>query len=277
MTMRSVVASRIACLVCLLASSSAMARERLVVMVAAAGDAAELGDDLTEVMISRLAESTDRELVGGRDLRRRLSALVADRDLAACLADTACVARIANAVGGQYAVTGIVTAAGETRRFDATLVDVRTGIVEARAARVIAGDVEALIGAVQDVTGQLLEPKVEPKLETKLETKNTDLTSGSAQAKIPALELAPSGSPERPPAGRSISRNLAYGAVALAVVVFSAASVTGIIASGHPPANSTRIEAQRDLEHRETYATTTNELLVGGAVLVAGATVGFLW
>lgn len=54
------------------AAGLAEARERLAVLIVVDGDPV-LADNLTEVVISKVAEGRDRELVGLRELRGRLA------------------------------------------------------------------------------------------------------------------------------------------------------------------------------------------------------------
>jgi hypothetical protein len=259
----------------------ASARERLAVLVVAEGDPG-LSDRLTEVAISGLAERRDRDLVGLRELRRRLAGVVPDDDYAACLARAACVAEVGAAAGAQQVVIGTGRRHEGQFTLDLALADTQTGAILARASRTAAADAAALISAVHDGVDALFA--AEPA------TPAADAAAPAPAAPPITLEAPP---PDRAPAraGLDLTQQgqpspdrrraswaayLGLGATTLAAVSFSAAAVRGGMATGKP-VGATRVEVQADLDRRREYATQANTLLVAGSLLTATAAVAFLW
>jgi hypothetical protein len=264
-------------LLCVMAASrAAAARDRLAVIVVAEGDP-DLGDNLTEAAISSLAERGGHELVGARELRGRLIEIPAAPALETCVFQPTCLARLAAAVDAGRAVTGAVRAdeAGLTMRL--ALVNTATGVRDAEWSRTVSNDVGALVSAVgigvralfaEKGAAQPDPPPPSPRLPSAV-----DPTPTSAAVQ---LDGKPSNAPVAG-ARRSHSRAAYFGsgALALAVIAFSAAAVTGSAAEA-PLLGDTRAEMQSDLEHRERYASTANALLIAGGVLSAAAAVFFV-
>jgi len=125
-------------------SRAASARERLAVAIVAVGDA-ELGDNLTKAAISTLAERGDDELVGTRELRRRLADDPSAPDLETCVVDPACVARIAAAVGARRAVVGEVHRQDGGYLIQLALASSGTGAPENSAARAAPNSASGLV------------------------------------------------------------------------------------------------------------------------------------
>ena len=73
----------------------------------------------------------------------------------------------------------------------------------------------------------------------------------------------------------SVLPYIAYGSAALAVVAFSTAAVTGMLARQHPSGTG-RAEVQEDVQRQKDYAALTNGLLVTGGVLAGVSAVTFI-
>jgi len=265
-------------------ATAAMAAERVAVLIVVDdgddGDAA-IGEALTEVAIARLAEAGDRELVGTREILDRMSRLLTGPELGACLLQPACLAEIGAAAGARRALVGIVHRQGATGSVHLRLIDVRTGTAVAQMSREITADLEHMIAAIQELTGDIEKPVKRPPPPA--------TAAALAPAPLRAPPPAPATAPIRvpvvsPPAAtatatggpRSHVRDITYLAGGLAVVAFSAAAVTGNLATG-APSGANRAEAYSDLQRRQGYATTTNALLIGGAALLVLVGVTFVW
>ena len=235
-------------LLCVMAGSrAASARDRLAVVVVADGDE-ELGDSLTEVAISSLAERGDHELVGARELRVRLAELPAAPKLEACIVQPACLARLAQRRG---------RAARRDRRGSQE----RDGFrARARARRhrqrregrqLVAGGSGgcgvARFGG-RDGVGDLFGAKVSaPNAAVSPATLALDATSPAAGPAALRLDAQPGNADDGDKRGAARAGYLGATALALAVVAFSAAAVTGNAAEA-PLLGGTRAEMQEDLE-----------------------------
>lgn len=250
-------------------SASAMARERLVVLMAAGSDAA-LADDLTEVAIATLAERSDRELVGTRELRGQLADVLPEGGLATCLERVECLARIGVLAAAARAVTGRVHPDGKGHELELALVETRTGEVLGHVSTAVPAGMDPLIAAMRAGVGRLLPLDM---TATHAAPTSVALAARPPEPAGPVSLVAKAPEPVRPHAWVPYAGG---GAAVLAAVAFSGAAVTGTIAR-EDPVGDTRVVAQADLDHRKQYATTANELLIAGAVLSTAAAAAFIW
>jgi hypothetical protein len=250
-------------------TTPATARERLAVLIVADGDPG-LGDDLTEVAIAALAEHRDRELVGTSELRARLTGILPEEGLGACLDRAECLARVGATAGAARAVIGRVQPSGGGHQISLSLTEMATAQTLAHVSNTVSGGMDPLVVAVRAGVNRLLA---------------TDAARASPAPPLPAIAVPTTepaagvslaSKPPEPRHGRGWLPYASGGAAVLAAVAFSAAAVTGTIA-GEEPVGSTRAIAQADLEHRKDYATTANALLVAGAVLSTAAGAALVW
>ena len=122
---------------------------------------AELADNLTEVIIARVAQRGGTEIAGKEEFRARLG-VENERRAQACLDDIACLGRAAVSLGVRRIVAGSIGTRGKQFLFNLNLDNVETGKVENRVFRLVEGGVEDLIRAVQEGTDELFLPRVEP-------------------------------------------------------------------------------------------------------------------
>jgi hypothetical protein len=255
-------------------SGAATGRERLGVLISVDGDRL-LADNLTEVAIARLAEKRRYELVGARELERRLSQAGHREDWGTCLARPACVSRVCAIAEMQRAVVGSVRRIHDTRlegdTFHLELALVRADDTERRSeiARDVPAAVPRLIAAVQDGLDELFSPSA--AVAPVPSATPVPIRSPAAEQSQTLHSLPP-----RPGAGTSPAAYLGYGAGALAAVAFSAAVVTGSLAEA-APMGSTRAEMQQDLERRNDFAAAANGLYVAGALLSTAAIATLVW
>ncbi|HEX6837419.1 MAG TPA: PEGA domain-containing protein [Polyangia bacterium] len=121
----------------------------------------ELADNLTEVLISRLARRGDHEISGKEELKSKLG--VDDRAAADCMSNPGCLGRVGTELGVTRMVVGTLGKRGDDYVYNLNLIDIETGKVENRVFEMVAGGrVQPLIAAVQSTADKLLEPKVEP-------------------------------------------------------------------------------------------------------------------
>jgi len=255
----------------IMGTRTAAARERLAVIVVAGGDP-DLGDNLTEAAISSLAERGEHELVGARELRSRLVEVPSAPPLEDCVVQPTCVARLAAAVDARRALTGVVRQEGAGYAMQLALVNTATGVQEGEWSEVVSSDVGALVSAIATGVRALFAAKVAaPDGPAAPSPRVPSAVDPITRAAPVHLDGRPRDTRDRGARrGRSRAAYVGGGALALAVIAFSAAAVTGNAAEA-PLLGSTRAEMQVDLEHRERYASATNILLVaGGALSVIG-------
>jgi hypothetical protein len=281
-------------------STPAFGRERIAVLILPVneGDRA-LADNLTEVAISKLAEISEFDLVGTRDLRRRLTQTGSGELPIDCLHEVACLARIGIAVGVRRLVSGSVRPDGTRYLVALAINDIELGTVARTFFRAVEGGLDSLITSVQDGVTDLFQLKVAPgrllvesvpegatvlvdeqhRGTTPLRLDPVDPGPHRLRVELhgrfpwkkevqiaPGQNLLVSIKPEDLRSRRTWAPYLAYGTAAAAVLTFAAAGLFGALARVHPMGRS-RAEAQVDLELRADYATITNVLLAGGIAL----------
>jgi hypothetical protein len=281
------------------AARPAHAAEKLAVMVLGTADRdAELADNVTEVIISRVAQHGGFEIAGKEEFRARLG-VESDRRTQVCLDDTACLARAAVSLGVRRIVAGNIGTRGKQYLFSLTLNNVETGKVDARVFRLVEGGVEDLIRAVQEGSDELFKPRVEPgKIQVETDPAGarvsidnaylgvTPLISGTLLAGKhdvrveatnrfpwtsrvevrPGQELQIKLKPDNLPQRRTWPPRVAYGAATLAAVSFAAGGFLGVL-SQLQPNGATRSDAQEDFEQKRNFALAANASFGTGAAL----------
>jgi hypothetical protein len=137
-------------------------KPKLAALILKTGDVdEELADNLTEVLIARIAGRGDHEIAGKEELKSKLG--VDDRSAAACLQDLGCLGRAGTELGVTRLVVGTLGRRGNDYLYNLNLIDIVTGKVESRVFQMVAGGkVDAVIAAVQVTADKLFQPKVEP-------------------------------------------------------------------------------------------------------------------
>ncbi len=163
--MRAVLGGEALCIVALGLAGSAVAkpsRPKLAALILKTGSVdEELADNLTEVLISRLAKRGDHEIAGKEELKTKLG--VDDRAAADCMSNSGCLGRVGTELGVTRMIVGTLGKRGDDYAYNLNLIDIETGKVENRVFELVAGGkVQELIAAVQSTADKLLEPKVEP-------------------------------------------------------------------------------------------------------------------
>jgi hypothetical protein len=294
----------------LLAAAPARAGEKLAVLVIGTSEKdAELADNVTEVIIARVAQAQKIEVAGKEEFRARLG-VENEKRAQDCLADSSCLGRAAVSLGVRRIVTGNVGtgARGKQFLFNLNLNDVQTGRVEARVFRLVEGGVEDLIRALQEANDELFEPRPEPgriNVESspagaRVSIDNaylgvTPLISGTLAAGkhnvrveadrrfpwtskvdvLPGQELQIKLEPDNLPARRGWPSTVAYGSAALAAASFAAGGFLGVL-SQLQPNGATRAEAQQDYEQKRDLATAANISFGTGAALAVVSLVYFI-
>ncbi len=146
----------------LLVAASASAKPKLAALILKSGAVdEELADNLTEVMIARLARRGDYEIAGKEELKTKLG--VDDKAAAECVQNPECLGRAGTELGVTRVVVGTLGRGGADYLYNLNLIDISTGKVENRVFELVAGgNVEPLIAAIQAAADKLFEPKIEP-------------------------------------------------------------------------------------------------------------------
>ncbi|HVR19203.1 MAG TPA: hypothetical protein VMS65_05900 [Polyangiaceae bacterium] len=265
---------------------AALARERVAVYVSAEGDSA-LAENLSEVIIAKLAEKGAYELVGTKELETSARGIptVQKEGLDACIALPTCLAELGGRANLRRALLGSVHLRGYEYEVELRLVRTDTFQTEQRKLERTSFEVASLIGGVQAAVVELMDAAS----RTNAAASNAALVPGLPTLTPTAVAVPPPPPPREapkaaltdvPPAppqeGTSWTTYAGFGTAGLAVVAFSAAAIAGGIAAS-PPGGDTRQERQDDIERREEYATAANVALVAGGILTASAVVFFVW
>jgi hypothetical protein len=277
----------------------ARAGEKLAVLVLATAEKdADLADNLTEVIIARVARQGGFEIAGKEEFRGRLG-VEKERQAQACLDDIACLGRAAVSLGVRRIVAGSVGTRGKQFLFNLNLDNVETGRVETRVFRLVEGGIEDLIRAVQEANDELFRPRAEPgKIQVdsvpagaRVAIDNaylgvTPLISGTllpgkhdvrveADGRFawmsrvdvrPSQELQIKLTPDNLPLRRAWPPYAAYGTAALAVLSIAAGGFLGEL-SQLQPNGDTRQAAQDDLDQKRRFARGANVAFGAGGVL----------
>jgi hypothetical protein len=268
---------------------------------------AELADNLTELIIARIAQRGGAEIAGKEEFRARLG-VENERRAQACLDDIACLGRAAVSMGVRRIVAGSIGTRGKQYLFNLNLDNVESGKVENRVFRLVEGGVEDLIRAVQEGTDELFRPRVEPgKIQVasfpagaRVSIDNaylgvTPLISGTLLAGkhdvrveadgrfpwtskvevLPAQELQIKLTADNLPRRKQWPTYTAYGSGTLAGVSFAAGGFLGVLSQLQPSGN-TRAEAQQDEHQKSNFALAANISFGVGALFSAVSLYYFL-
>jgi PEGA domain-containing protein len=156
----------------------------------------ELADNLTEVLIARLARRG--EIAGKEELKSRLG--VDERAAAECMQNIGCLGRAGTELGVTRLVVGTLGRRGDDYLYNLNLIDIETGRVENRVFEMVAGGkIDSVIAAVQSTADKLFEPKVEPgAVRVTSETRGAmvyfdDAFMGSTPVRRDGIEPGPHG------------------------------------------------------------------------------------
>jgi hypothetical protein len=294
--------------VLLLAEAAHAASGRVAIYIFPAEDAdVALADNLTEVAISRVAERSDRDLIGTQEVRAMLAGMT--ETAGDCARRLECLQSKGPALAVSAFVVGRIGRQADGFTVDLVLADAGAGRPARRIARTVSGGPELLSRAVQESVDELFGADALPA-RLRVESVPTGasvtvagrqlgttplasrpLAAGTQQLRVELAEHLPwtkevalvSGQELQLmlgardlPARKTWAPHVAYGSAALAALSATAAAVFGTLAEGEPN-GPTRGDAQRDLDIRTTYATTANTLWVTTGVLAAVSAATFIF
>jgi hypothetical protein len=281
--------------------------QKIAVLIVGATPAdAEVADNLTEVVIARVAQTRGVQIAGTAEFRKRLG-IQSENRARLCLEDAACIATIAVSLGVTKIVSGSVAARDNQFLFSLILRDMNTGEIEKRIFRLVDGDVDELVAAAQQATSELfVAPPAPGRVHVGSEPAGarvsideayvgtTPLISGNLVAGKHALRVEAAGhfpwsSNVVVPAGSNFEINLtpqnlpprlqwpttvATGLTALAVATAATGAVLGVLAQVEPTSPN-RAVAQEEFEHRRRLGLAADVTFVGAMVVGAAAGVVF--
>jgi hypothetical protein len=292
-----------------ISSRSVYARERIAVLILPLVEADRaLADNLTELAIARVAELSDYELVGTRELRRRLALAGGGADLPVdCFNDAGCAGRVGTMTGVRRLVNGNVRPEGTGFLLTLSLNDLQSGKVERNFFRAVDGGIDDLIRAVEQgvsdlfqrrpADGQLRVDSVPEGATVVFDERYRGATPlwvnpvapGTHRLRIEMNGRFPWKQDLQIAAGQNllvaVNRDqlaprrtwapyAAYGSAALAVLACGTAALFGTLAQMEPTGR-TRRETEQDLETKRTYASVANALFVTGGVLAGTSAITF--
>jgi hypothetical protein len=282
--------------------------QKMAVLVLGASEPdAELADNVTEIIIAAVARQGSVEVAGKEEFRARLG-VTSEQRAQACLEEIACVGRTAVSLGVRRIVTGTVGQRGPQFLFSLNLHDVEAGKVENRVFRLIEGNLEDLIRAVESGCHELFRPRVEPgRIQVasnppgaRVAVDNaylgvTPLISGTLlpgphRVRVEADGRFPWASQVEVRAGQDLGINLteanlprrrrwpagaAYGAGGLGLDAAAAGGFLGVLSQVNPTGD-TRESAQRDLSQKQSLAFRSTVAFVSAGALGLVSAVLFL-
>jgi hypothetical protein len=253
---------------CLVAPAEPLPPKRIAVLIVpVAPEDADLAENLTEVAISQLADRAAGELIGTPELRRFLDRENSKQGAISCSRDIACLRRIGEALAIDRFVTGVLRRRDDGFAVELRLIDPASDAPVRHLERATSvSAVEPLIRVTQEAIDTLFAPAPLPAsfgIRSAPEDANVGLGDRDLGKTSPRRRWAP---------------HVAYGTAGVALLSFAAAGIFGTLANADP-SGPTRGAAQRDLELRESYATTANGLLIGGATftVISAAAFALLW
>jgi len=282
------------------AAPGARAADRVAVLILPEpGTDAALADNVTEIVIARIAERHQLEMVGTVELRRRLQ-MEGQRPTPACIDDIACLGRIAVALGVARVVGGSVRAyPGDRFLIHMTITDVASGKVTGRFFRLVQSGVSQLIAAAQEGTDDLFRVRQEPgriRVESDpgrarvtiddlfvgtTPVLSSTLLPGPHRVRVekenrfpwqemvmvkPATELEIRLTAESLPMRRRWPTYVAFGGLGAAALSVGVGATFGALSQVEPD-SGVRLRVQEDLGRRQDLATTANVLFGCGAAL----------
>src|SRR5262245_57851145 len=137
------------------------AKARLAVLVLGAGVEPDLADNLTEVLIARVAKTGSFEIAGKEEFRGKLG-VVDERRALGCIEEIACIARAGAALGVTRVLAGTVGKRGGDYMFSLTLFDLLGGKTENQTFKLVPGGVQQLIDVVGESATRIFERRPDP-------------------------------------------------------------------------------------------------------------------
>ncbi|MCG5052075.1 MAG: PEGA domain-containing protein [Myxococcales bacterium] len=285
------------------AGGKAWGAEKLAVLILGTSEAdADLAENVTEVVIAHVARHGTFELAGKEEFQARLG-MDSEVRGQACLESMSCLSRAAVSLGVRRIVSGSVGVRGKQFLFSLALNNVESAQVENRVFRLIEGDVQALIRAVQSGTAELFKPRVEPgRVEVKSMPEGarvsidnaylgiTPLISGtllpgphrvrveadqrfswtSTVEVLPGQDLGINLTEENLPRRRQFPGQVAYATGALSLAALASGGFFGVL-SQVSTSGDTRLEHQDSLDERARFAdiATVSLITAGGLALLS--------
>jgi hypothetical protein len=298
-----------AALIVAAAPAPAAAVEKIAVLVLPASERDQAtADNLTEVVIARIAARAAFEIVGTGEFRRRME-VRDDRQAQLCLDQTSCADRVAVSLGVTRIVSGSVGARESGRYlFSLAMRNVASGQIQARVFRLVEGSIADLVRSAQQAADDLFVSRPEPgrvHVQSTLPGARVwineayvglapvisgNLVPGPHLVRVQKAGHFPWSSSVEVPAGASLEielsetnlprrlawpRPAAWGTAAGAVATLAGAFVLSIVANVDPTEKE-RGKAQQQFEqHRRLGG--ISQILFGGGIVLSLSSAYLFW
>jgi len=137
------------------APPAAPATRVAVILLATHGVDPGTADDLTEVLVSALAERGGFSIVGKEEFQAQLGQ--SERGSLECIGSVACIGQVGVQLGVEQAIAGTIALRDGTYVFNLNRIDVRSGDTVGRAFREVRGDLGAVATQLQQVLPTLFD------------------------------------------------------------------------------------------------------------------------
>ena len=275
-----------------------MAKLKIAVLVLGAGVEPDLADNLTEILIAKVAKMGGYEIAGKEEFRGKLG-VEDERKALACMEETACVGRAGAALGVTRVLSGTVGKRDKDYIFSLSLINLENGKTENQTFKLVPGGVQELIEVVSQSATKIFEKRPDPgnvKVAATMRGARVyvdDAFIGTTPVRSPMFESGkhklrveaeghlgfardvdiPAGStleielpPSALPAQKQWPKVLAWGTFGGALVAAGAAGFLGVL-SQETPTGNTRKDILADVDHKHTEATAANICFAGAGAL----------
>lgn len=281
------------------ASARAAPKAKLAVLVLGAGVEPDLADNLTEVLIARVAKTGSYQIAGKEEFRGKLG-VEDERKALACMEEVACVARAGAALGVTKVLAGTVGKRDNDYIFSLSLFDLTTGKTENQSFKLVPGGVQQLIDVVGESATRIFERRPDPgSVRVGASVRGArvyidDAFVGTTPVRSPLFEAGhhrlrveaeghlgwareieiPAGrtleidlSPQALPEKKAWPKYVAWGTFGGALVAAGAGGFLGVL-SQEAPTGSTRRDQLADVDKKHTQAIAA-DILFGAAGALA--------
>src|SRR5262249_23287177 len=138
-----------------------VAKLKIAVLVLGAGVEPDLADNLTEILIARVAKLGGYEMAGKEEFRGKLG-VEDERKALACMEDHACVGRAGAALGVTRVLAGTVGKRDKDYIFSLSLLNLESGKTENQTFKLVPGGVQELIEVVSQSATKIFEKRPDP-------------------------------------------------------------------------------------------------------------------
>lgn len=237
-------------------AASGPARMAVMDMQDLSGAEKALGAQLTQVVVSEVASSTDLKVISSNEIGQVLG-FERQKQLLGCT-ESGCMAELAGALGADYLLTATVSKLGSRYRIDMRIVDAKKSTIIATAGDFVDGTVDAAADGTVRLTQKLLD--------------GAGLTRGrTSVAKVSPAPAAATAQVEQPVAPVvSHTRAYAFWVASAALAIGAAAMTAATISTFNQVSNPQKPLVQSDASSLKWKGPLADGLWGAAAVAAAG-------